>query len=58
VAVRLRANAYVLDVQYEKAFETEVTKRVMTAFREHHILPPAVLHRSLEGLTSFDSHLI
>jgi len=47
VAVRLRANAYVLDVQYEKAFETEVTKRVMTAFREHHILPPAVLHRSM-----------
>ncbi len=47
VAVRLRAKAYVLDVQYEKAFESDVTKRVMTAFQEHHILPPAVLHRSL-----------
>jgi len=47
VAVRLRAKAYVLDVQYEKAFETDVTKRVMTTFREHHILPPAILHRTL-----------
>lgn len=45
VAVRLRAKAYVLDVQYEKAFESDVTKRVMNAFREHGILPPAVLHR-------------
>lgn len=47
VAVRLRAKAYVLDVQYEKAFETDVTERVLAAFREHEILPPAVLHREL-----------
>lgn len=47
MAVRLRAKAYVLDVQYEKAFETDVTKRVMAAFREHHILPPALLTRSI-----------
>lgn len=46
-AVRLRAKAYVLDVQYEKAFETDVTERVLDAFREHGILPPAVLHRPI-----------
>lgn len=50
LSVRLRAKAYVLDVKYEKAFETEVTKRVMGAFREHRILPPAVLHRQLDSL--------
>jgi len=47
-AVRLRAKAYVLDVQYEKAFETDVTERVLEAFRAHHIGPPAVLHRGVE----------
>jgi small-conductance mechanosensitive channel len=47
MAVRLRAKAYVLDVQYEKAFESDVTKRVLAAFRKHRILPPAVLHREL-----------
>ncbi len=46
-AVRLRAKAYVLDVKYEKAFETDVTERVLEAFREHEIQPPAVLHRAL-----------
>ena len=48
-AIRLRAKAYVLDVQYEKAFETDVTERVIAAFRQHGILPPAILHRSLDG---------
>jgi len=47
LAVRLRAKAYVLDVQYEKDFETDVTERVLAAFRKHGILPPALLHRSL-----------
>lgn len=46
-AVRLRAKAYVLDVQYEKAFETDVTERVLEAFRDHGIQPPAVLHRQM-----------
>lgn len=46
-AVRLRAKAYVLDVQYEKAFETDVTERVIDAFREHGVLGPAVLHRDV-----------
>jgi small-conductance mechanosensitive channel len=44
-AVRLRAKAYVLDVRFEKAFETDVTERVLEAFRDAEIQPPAVLHR-------------
>jgi len=47
LAVRLRAKAYVLDVKFEKAFETDVTERVLEGFREAGIQPPAVLHRSL-----------
>ena len=45
VAVRLRAKVYVLDVRYEKALETDVTERVMAAFREHSISGPAVRQR-------------
>jgi small-conductance mechanosensitive channel len=45
VAIRLRGKAYVLDTQYEKAFETDVHKRVLRAFRERRIRPPAILHR-------------
>jgi hypothetical protein len=48
-AIRLRAKAYVLDVQFEKSYETDVTERVIAAFAEHRILPPAILHRSLGG---------
>jgi len=47
VAVHLRGKAYVLDTKYEKAFETDVSKSVLGAFREHAIQPPAILHRSL-----------
>ncbi len=50
LAVRLRLKTYVLDTKYEKAFETDVNLRVLHAFREHAIMPPAVLHRSLEPL--------
>ncbi len=46
-AVRLRAKAYVLDVRYEKAFETDVTERALAAFRDAGIEPPAVLHRNI-----------
>lgn len=49
-AVRLRAKAYVLDVQYEKAYETDVTERVLMAFRAHKIRPPAVLVRAAGDL--------
>lgn len=45
-AIRLRAKGYVLDVRFEKAFETDVTERVLEGFRDAGIQPPAVLHRS------------
>jgi small-conductance mechanosensitive channel len=45
LATRLRAKAYVLDVHYEKSFETDVTERVKQAFAEKGIRPPAVLYR-------------
>jgi small-conductance mechanosensitive channel len=47
VALHLRGKAYVLDTKYEKAFETDVTKRVLLAFRERNISPPATLTRQL-----------
>lgn len=46
-AARLRAKVYVLDVRFEKAIESDVTERVLRAFREHAIHPPALLHRTL-----------
>jgi small-conductance mechanosensitive channel len=45
-ALRLRAKAYVLDVSFEKAFETDVTERVMEGFAAAAIQPPALLYRS------------
>jgi len=46
VALQITGKAYVLDTKYEKAFETDVNRRVWQAFREHSILPPAMLVRS------------
>jgi len=46
--------AYVLDTKYEKAFETDVTLRVLEAFSENGIQPPAVLHKSAAGLGPID----
>ncbi len=46
VAVRLRAKVYVLDLAYEKALETDVTERVLEAFRQAGIKGPAVRHRA------------
>lgn len=48
-AVRLRAKAYVLDVRFEKAFESDVTERVLEAFAREGIRAPAVLHREIGG---------
>ncbi len=45
-ALRLRAKAYVLDVRFEKAFETDVTERVAEAFRDQGIGRPALVYRS------------
>lgn len=47
LALRLRLKAYVLDTQYEKVFETDVTLRVMRAFREEEIHTPAILHQQV-----------
>lgn len=48
LALRIRLKAYVLDTQHEKAFETDVTLRVLEAFRLEGIRPPAVLHRTAD----------
>lgn len=47
MAVKLTLKAYVLDTQYERAFDTDINLRVLTAFREHGIRPPAMLHRGV-----------
>jgi len=49
-SVRLRAKVYVLDVQYEKALETDVTERVLAGLQLAGIKPPAVLHRWIDGV--------
>lgn len=45
VAFHLKARPYVYDCKFEKPFETDVHFRVLEAFREHAIAPPAILHR-------------
>lgn len=47
VAIQIKARPYVFDCKYEKPFETDVHFRVLAAFREHGIGPPAVLHRQV-----------
>lgn len=47
VAVHLTARPYVFDCRYEKPFETDVHFRVLQAFREHGVAPPAILHREV-----------
>jgi small-conductance mechanosensitive channel len=49
IALRLRLKAYVIDTKFEKQFETDVTLRVIDAFREESIQPPAILHRQVSG---------
>ena len=47
IALRLRLKVYVLDTVFEKALETDITLRVMDAFRAENIHPPAILHRQV-----------
>ena len=54
IAVRLRLKVYVLDTQYEKALETDVTLRVLEAFAENGIRPPAILHQYASDLGPID----
>jgi small-conductance mechanosensitive channel len=58
VALRLRLKAYVLDTNLEKAMETDVTLRVMDAFREEGIRPPAILHRKVPPPGSRDDQAL
>lgn len=55
-AVRLRAKAYVLDVKYELEYRTDVTERVLMAFREHGIRTPAVMHRDVSDVPARRAH--
>lgn len=48
-ALRMRARAYVVDLQYENAFVTDVTVRARAAFHEAGIRPPAILHQGVSG---------
>lgn len=47
--VRLRVRAYVLDVVYEEEYASDVTKRVLSAFRDHGVKPPSIRGRSEDG---------
>jgi small-conductance mechanosensitive channel len=51
VAVRLRAKAYVKRLDLEKAFESDVTERVLEAFAQHDVRPPALLIRTPPAAT-------
>jgi small-conductance mechanosensitive channel len=44
--IRLRAKAYVLDLQYEKVFETDVCERVLEAFYREDVKMPSIIHRA------------
>ena len=48
IALRLRLKAYVLNTRYEKAFESDVTLRVLEVFKAKNIRSPAILHRSVD----------
>jgi small-conductance mechanosensitive channel len=50
IALRVRVKAYVLDTQYEKSLVDDVTRRVLEAFAEQGIHPPAILHRRVDEL--------
>ena len=43
LAVRFRSKAYVLDVRYEKAFQSDVVMRVTALFRDQAIPRPRIL---------------
>lgn len=47
--VRLRMKGYVLDTQFEKAFETDVTLRSLRAFAAAGIVPPTALGATAPG---------
>ncbi|ACH66153.1 mechanosensitive ion channel family protein [Aliivibrio fischeri] len=42
LAIQLTCKAYVVDIKFEKLFETDITLRVMQEFRKSDIFPPAI----------------
>ena len=42
LAIQLTCKAYVVDIKFEKLFETDITLRVMQEFRKSDIYPPAI----------------
>lgn len=46
LAIKLTCKVYVVDTKFEKLFETDITLRVMSEFRKHNILPPAIAVKS------------
>lgn len=42
LAIQLKAKAYVIDVRFEKAFQTDVALRATEAFNRNHIKRPPV----------------
>ncbi|MBW2527247.1 MAG: mechanosensitive ion channel [Deltaproteobacteria bacterium] len=44
-ALRILGRAHVHDARYERAFQSDVTRRVLRAFRKHRLLSPAMIHR-------------
>ncbi len=49
IAIQLTLKAHVLDTKFEKDFETDITLRIMDAFRKNDIRPPAILHRKMDN---------
>lgn len=47
IALRVRLKIYVLDTKYEKALVSDITLRVLDAFKTAGIQPPAVMHRNV-----------
>ena len=48
-AIRIRAKAYIIELRYETAFTSDVSRRVLSVFQREGILPPALHHRVIEG---------
>lgn len=55
VGVRLRAKAYVLELGYEKRFESDVAHRVIEGFQRAKIAPPAAMVRAAEPEPELES---
>ncbi|MBD1568668.1 MULTISPECIES: mechanosensitive ion channel family protein [Aliivibrio] len=46
LAIQLTCKAYVVDIKFEKLFETDITLRVMQEFRKANLIPPTIAIQS------------